>query len=508
MRLITLIFILSLQLVAAKESAKSALGNKDALNTLIDKVGVDDELSATELVTLKDVKLDNPFIIHLYTMMLTNKNEGIPKTLLMKVIKKENKEALKEVLLLDNSRTLALATKTYLLYTNKHFHLAMNEWFQLIQRASYRNTPVQISLEQVLGENIADRVFQESFYLDPKQISSIQSIPKTKSAIYRTMLALSYLKKGEESLKYIKYLPKTSPIRIELAKSAVIHFARVGELAKAASVLKSVFKPYMQKSEKVDELVDYYLVLARLLYQANAYDASEHYYSLIPESSKRFLQARIESLWISYIKNDFSKLKGQVVSLEDELIQDKFMPELYLMSSSAKVKLCQFDSAKKTLDQFVRVYKDWAHKIKLHLNSNDPELIEKTYTYKMYSEGQAKLKAELSKISELKNQVEKDKIDFAKTKILAEKKRQWHNRGVILSNIIRKMRFVKVEYISLMNRFRDRAMTMKKDEVHTFQASARGANELVFPYDGDLWGDDYFNINAAIESSCLQGLKK
>lgn len=500
MRLLTLTLLSSLSLFSAE--------NKDALNQLIDKVGIDNELSATELVTLKDVKLDNPFIIHAYTMMLTNQNEGVPKKILMRIVKKENKEALNEILLLNNPSTLAMAAKTYLLYENGLFHLAMGEWLNLIQRASYQNTPVQISLEQVIGKDIAKNLVEKSFYLDDEGVKIVQNLPKTKSAIYRSMLALSFLKKGEESLKYIKYLPETNPLRIELAKSAVIYFARNGELARAASVLKSVFKPYMQKSENVDELVDYYLMLARLLYQANAYDASEHYYALIPESSPRFLQARIESLWISYIKNDFSTLKGQVVSLEDELIQNRFMPELYLMSSSAKVKLCQFDSAKKTLDQFVSVYKDWASKINMHLKAEDPELIEKTFTYNLYHNGKNHLKAELKKLEALKSAKTDYKIAFANKTIQAEKRRQWKNRGVILSNIIRKMRFVKVEYISLMNRFKDRAMTMKKDEVHTFQASSRGADELVFPYDGDLWGDDYFKINAAIESSCLQGLKK
>ena len=502
MRLLTLLFITTSLLGAAE--------NKDALNQLIEKVGIDQDLTTTELMTLKDIKLDNPFIIHVYTMMLTNKNDGISKKLLMKIIKKEDKEALKSFLLLKNPSTLAQASRVYLLYQNKFFHLAINEWMNLIQRANYRNSPIQISLEQIIGKDIAKNIASNHFFLTKEQRDLVQALPETKSAIYRTLLSLSFLNQGEESLKYLKYVPKTNPIRIELAKSAVIHFARNGELAKAASVMKSVFKPYMQKSENVDELVDYYLMLARLLYQANAYEASEHYYSLIPETSPRFLQARIESLWISYINDDFSKLKGQVVSLEDELIQDQFMPELYLMSSSAKVKLCQFNSAKKTMDQFVSVYKDWADKIKMHARSDNPELIEENFNYKNFAYGKKALKKEIKKVKKnFDYQFDYSKsISYAKKRIVTEKKRQWMNRGIILSNIIRKMRFVKVEYISLMSRFKDKAISSKKDEVHVYQAKSRGANELVFPYDGDLWGDDYFNINAQIESSCLQGMRK
>lgn len=499
-----LIFIVSISF------AKSKGESRDALNQLIDKVGIDQDLTTSELMTLKDIKLDNPFIIHVYTMMLTNKNEGISKKLLMKIIKKENKDALKEFLNLENQNTLAQASRVYLLYQNGFFHLAINEWMTLIQRANYRNSPIQISLEQILGKDIAKEIAHHNFYLTAEHKELIQKLPSSKSAIYKTLLALSYLNQGEESLKYLKYLPETNPIRIELAKSAVVHFARIGELAKAASVLKSVFKPYMEKSSNVAELVDYYLMLARLLYQANAYDASEHYYSLIPENSPRFLQARIESLWISYIKDDFSKLKGQVVSLEDELIQNRFMPELYLMSSSAKVKLCQFNSAKKTMDQFVTVYKDWANKIKMHARSDDPELVEATFNYKNYAYGKKAIESELKKLKQNYDYSYdySKSFAYAQQRILSEKKRQWLNRGQILSNIIRKMRFVKVEYISLMKRFRDKAITEKKDEVHLFQAKSRGANELVFPYDGDLWGDDYFNINAQIESSCLQGMRK
>jgi len=491
----------------AKQSSKKA----DGLDKLVNKVGVDQQLSTNELISLKDLKLDNPFIVHLYTQVLTGKTESAEyKNLYMKIIKKENQSALKDLNAMPMN-AMNRASEVYLLFKLGYFHMAIDKWIDLSVSAGFMNSPTQVTLEQVIAKDFASEFVKRSFYLTKTQREKLLSLPENKSVLYKNLIALAHINLGPKSLEYIKNLPVNNSLRVELAKSAVISFAKEGELARAASVLKQVFKPYMKKSESVDELVDYYLMLARLLYQANAYDESLHYYSLIPQSSQHFLQARIESLWISYIQNDFSRLKGQVKSLEDELLANKFMPELYLMSSSAKVKLCQFDSAKKTIDQFISVYKNWANKIKYHLESDDPELVKLSYRYLLFKNGSRAIITEANKLKAQElgsydNYVE-SKISYAKSMIIKEKKRQWKNREVILSNIIRKMRFVKVEYISLMNRFRDRAITKKKDEIHLYQAKSRNKDELVFPYDGDLWGDDYFNLSADTESACLQGMK-
>jgi tetratricopeptide (TPR) repeat protein len=493
-------------------SQLSFANKKDGLDKLVDKVGLDQALSTQELISLKDLKLDNPFIVHLYTQLLTNKSlNSDSKKLFMQVIKKEHKEALIVLGELKKTDQLHSATQIYLMYQLGHFHYAMDAWIQLVKRDGFLNSPLQVTLDQILSNDIDQKLVSENYFLSSEQKKIIDGLPENKSVVYKNIIPLAYLNQGPKSLEYIKNLPLTSPVRIELAKSAVIDFAKNGELAKAASVLKKVFKPYMEKSENVDELVDYYLMLARLLYQANAFDSSLHYYSLIPDSSKRFLQARIESLWISYIQNDFSRLKGQVKSLEDSLLANKFMPELYLMSSSAKVKLCQFESAKATIDQFISTYKDWANKIKLHLKSGNPELIEKTYRWNLYTQGLLTIKNEEKSLAQM-NQTQFLSLMGAKkseaTEILRnEKIRQWKNREVILANIIRKMRFVKVEYISLMNRFKDKAISKKADEVHLYQAKSRSKDEIIFPYDGDLWGDDYFNLSAETESACLQGMR-
>jgi tetratricopeptide (TPR) repeat protein len=501
------IIILSLIFTQLSFAAK-----KDGLDKLVDKVGLDQALSTQELISLKDLKLDNPFIVHLYTQLLTNKHlTAESKKLFMQVIKKEHKAALTSLSKLNNSDQLHSATQVYLFYQLGHFHYAMDAWVQLAKRAGFLNSPLQVTLDQILANDIDKKLVKEHYFLSSAQKEILDQLPENKSVVFKNIIPLAHLNQGPKSLEYIKNLPLTSPIRIELAKSAVISFAKAGELAKAASVLKKVFKPYMEKSDQVDELVDYYLMLARLLYQANAFDSSLHYYSLIPESSKRFLQARIESLWISYIQDDFSRLKGQVKSLEDTLLADKFMPELYLMSSSAKVKLCQFESAKQTIDQFITIYKDWANKIELHINSGNPELIESTYRWNLYTAGLQRIMQEEQalvgmKLNEYLNSMKQKKSEASKI-LVSEKMRQWKNRKVILSNIIRKMRFVKVEYISLMKRFRDKAISKKADEVHLYQAKSRANDEIEFPYDGDLWGDDYFNLKAQTESACIQGMR-
>lgn len=89
-----------------------------------------------------------------------------------------------------------------------------------------------------------------------------------------------------------------------------------------------------------------------------------------------------------------------------------------------------------------------------------------------------------------------------------ELRKRWNNRSKILEESIKKMRFVKVEFLSMMNRYQELAKKQKgSDKLTTFSAATAKSNQMEYPNDGVVWGDDLFKMTAEVKSLCLAGRK-
>jgi hypothetical protein len=256
------------------------------------------------------------------------------------------------------------------------------------------------------------------------------------------------------------------------------------------------------------------MILARLLYQAKAYDAANDYYSLIPDESKKYLEANVESLWLSMRSDDLPTLKGQIKSFEFSQFKDVFLPEVFLVSSMANLQTCQFDAVKDAFTQFVQVNSKMAKEISSELNKAEPRIIKLNFHTKHLLRSLALTQKELIKISsraDAANWLHETKqlsTQLAEFKVRrnSEATRQWKNRMTLLEHSIKNMRFVKVEYLSAMRRLKNRLALLKtEDHISTRQAARSKTDQVKFPYDGIVFGDELFNFSSEIKNLCLQG---
>ena len=83
---------------------------------------------------------------------------------------------------------------------------------------------------------------------------------------------------------------------------------------------------------------------------------------------------------------------------------------------------------------------------------------------------------------------------------------QWSNRKKLLEQSIRNMRFVKIEYLSTMRRLKSKlALLNNKDSISTQLAARSKTDQIKFPYDGVVFGDELFNYSSDIKNLCLKG---
>ena len=96
----------------------------------------------------------------------------------------------------------------------------------------------------------------------------------------------------------------------------------------------------------------------------------------------------------------------------------------------------------------------------------------------------------------------------AKVMLRTEAKKQWSNRKEILDAAIYKMGFVRIELLSRMRAVAQGIKdTFTADKVSVFQAAParENKNEMNFPNDGMLWGDELFRMSAEVHNMCIQG---
>jgi tetratricopeptide (TPR) repeat protein len=338
--------------------------------------------------------------------------------------------------------------------------------------------------------------------------------------------SFSKLRRGEKAMGWINKLDDLDPLRVPLAKTAIVAYTNTNQIKKAATLLKSIVSKNLAKKSDINELSNFHMQLARLLYQVGQLEASKSYYELIPDESNQFIQAQAELLWVNLRLGNLSKLMGTLKSLEHNVFKDQFIPEAYLVGSIARLKMCEFKDVKTTMDNFISEYSQWLDKINKNIDSKKPSLVMDDFYLNLVKTAQATLNQEKEKLQELKiKSVEgalpaigeqphwkksltglNEEYRNSEAMMSFELKRPWINRKLILKETIRKMRFVKVEYISLMRRIQRRLAKSKNiDSVSTFKSAPVKNNELKFSFDGVYFADELFNLTADVKSLCLKG---
>lgn len=487
-------------------------------NLLLNTDGNDIDISS-KIKTVKQLDLSDAFLVQLFGSWkaqgaLSHEVNNWVNLVLYKDFDKAYSQinSIKPKVSVKFLKTVKTA-ELYLLYRLGLNNLFINKWIDLSAHDGLLASEVGLALDHVLQNDITSIIINSGYQLSQNDRAYLSKIESIESRINYSLQAYKALRSGKNALRWISKLPKTDPLRVELTKTSLIAFAKTGELKASAKLIKEVFEPIIEKSTNTDEISHYYLTLARLLYQANAMEASRNYYDLIPESSKYYLTARTEVIWAMLRMNDLSAVKGELATLKMDLFSDKFYPEIYLVSSIANLKTCQFTEVKKNFKDFLSTNRTWAKEIVKNLESEKSKLVSDDFYYSLITNNLKSLKFENDYLSKLDTSFEKDKnINLEMNKLVSknqkiELKRKWQNRKFILEEAIYKMRFVKIEFISRM-RDLSLALNRSQDSVSTYSAATARDNQLQFPYDGKtIWSDELFNMTAEVENLCLQGLK-
>ena len=502
-----------LVLVATLCSISSTFGQGSALSGLD---GADIDFSK-QLGQVKQLKLDDPFLIQLYSRWKA-----------LGAVEPQTNEWFNLIFTGDNAKaflvlhkgslndpkiqSLKKPTELYLLYKLGYFQTFYDQWASFSAESGFAKTELGLALDHVVAPQSSQIMINQGFFVDSTLRSNLEKLKNVEGRLNYSLQGYASLRSGAQTVQWIGKLQPSDELRLHLAHSALLDYGRKGQLGASGKLISQVVEPWIEKSEKPEEIALYYMTLGRLLYQAGAYEQAEHFYYLVPDKSKYFLEARTEALWVQLQERDFPMAQGQLESLKMNVFTDQFYPEIFLAQAIGNTMMCQFIEARRSIQSFVNVNRSWAKKIEEAIKMDNPPMVKENFYVSGIRGREKAIKVESESFKELGIKAyearEKAILADAKSELRDESRKQWTNRKEILDAAIYKMGFVRIE---LLSRMRAVAQGIKDsftaDEVSVYQAAParESRNEMNFPNDGMLWGDELFRMSAEVHNMCIQG---
>ncbi len=403
----------------------------------------------------------------------------------------------------------------------------VSDWLAMMEKDVFVASPSSQALDEALmtTEPLDQWISSRKIQLTASQEEIVKKIGSARHPSWLMMNAFVLQRKGLAAEEILTKLPINSSFRPKLSMTVALAYARKGDLANAAKVLKVYYEPWMAQSKNAAANSRYSLEIARLLYQAGSVEGAIQYYQKIPKGSADYITAREELSWCWLRTGDLAQLRGNLATLNSSILSDQFRPESALVKSISDLKMCNYSEVEKSFVGFIKQNKEWAKKIESAIQSPDssnPRVID---DYSQFAMDAVKAQTvELSSLEDLANRsvsaalpaVGQQKhwttaiaglkltMESAKKRQAEEFRRQWKADKNILQEAIRKMQFVKVELLSQVSEVD--SLTNKQppsnEMINTAKIKIKSEGEMNFPFDGVVWPDELFKLRAVTNGQC------
>lgn len=442
----------------------------------------------------------------------------------------------------ESFRSAAEGAQIYSFWKLGLSQLFIDQWIRKLSDKSFTDSKSAFMLNQVIQAQLPQWLLDQAIAFRPDQLSTIEALP-TNSPAYLALKAWAAIRGGEKAVTILPLLPNNHPLKLPLAQSAALAFARKGDLGSAARILKTHAEASIEARKELSLLPGHQIQIARLLFQAGALSEAEQYYSRVPSSAPEFFKAHEELTWVLLRKGDQAKLRGVLKTLNASLFEDRFQPESYVVRAISDLKLCDYSAVEAEFKDFQRVYGSQAKKIDEMAAKDDPEAPRSIDAQSSLAQKRVSLReAELAAVEELhrrsiaaalpavgfQSQWIKAKealsaqLEAAKKTRSLEYRRQWRNQKALLGEAIQKMQFVRLE---LMNQIREAnrladAKARGAESVDSIRVSSSAPardnlqaaptgptandNAMVFPVDSTFWPDEFFHLRSVTKGRCLR----
>jgi tetratricopeptide (TPR) repeat protein len=424
------------------------------------------------------------------------------------------------------------AAQLYLLWKLGLNQTFFDQWIRSLASSSYANSKGELALESLITPGLDSWLINNAIILTQQQKTIVSHLPQERP-LTATLLAWGGLRDAAVASEVLpKLLPENKLTRL-VSQTEVSDLVKKNDLKGAAKILRRYFEPAIQTTHNPEFLAKHDLSIARILYQAGQMNPAMEFYNKIPNQSISYLEAQEELAWVYLRMGDMTRLRGTVKALTQPAFQARFQPEVFLLRAVSDLKMCFYDQVERDLKDFSESNANWAKKIDQALSNVNPPapLIPDEYT--RLSELAVKNQvAELSRLATLQKEslaaaipaVGEQKhwkdyivdgqalLEEAKKREKDEYTRQWKSARNVLQEAIRKMNFVKVEYMSQIRQLADAGPDVTKQNLQASNSDtpvlSKGDKSMLnFSASTEIWPDELFKLRSAAQARCLKRRK-
>ncbi len=231
-------------------------------------------------------------------------------------------------------------------------------------RHTIRNEALEVLLEGPSGENFEEAldvvidVANDTGYMGPQLEDltgfAVGSLSNRVQDRFNYFMGRFFFVYGQHD-RALEYLSRVNDVSDERGQayylSAVMYLERQENRRAVQSFQNAIVATDENGSDpEVAELS--YLAIARIAYEIGNFDGALFNYRRVPVESHRHVDARFESTWTYFLKQDHNRTLGAIHGMTSPYYDTRFFPELRVIEAATYLEVCDLDSAVLALEAF------------------------------------------------------------------------------------------------------------------------------------------------------------
>ncbi len=293
-----------------------------------------------------------------------------------------------------------------------------------------------------------------------------------------------------------------------------------------------------QKNKQLEINRDYCLAgIARTQFASQSFKKSDLSYLDISKSSFVWPEILFEEAWTSYYEKNYNRTLGKLISYKAPVFDFIFKPEVEVLKALTYMKMCLYDDAKKTVDEFYSSLNNPSRDLRSFLNGRKKDY---RYYYSLMADHETMKPSPLPIVDSILKSIRKDaayvEMKGALSLALAEYNllRKQRNSG-FKTNLTRNIKTVMDEYrtiigayvraglvskyAELYNAFQGMSyiklevLAQRKERLYQTDAPASGKRgdvkyierndkQYFWTFNGEFWADELGDYVFALRSEC------
>jgi hypothetical protein len=372
---------------------------------------------------------------------------------------------------------------------------------------------------------------------------------RSRSGNIRYILAKQLFKKGktQEALNELSGIPGDHTAYPFIANLKAAIYSAQNNPKEAETQFRDCISASERRMSKVESMTqkeqlqinrDYCIAgIARTQFASEDYKKSEYSYLDIPKDSFVWPEILIEEAWTSYYIKNYNRTLGKLVSYKAPVFDFIFKPEVEVLKALTYMKMCLYDDAKKTSDEFYEELLNPSRELRQFLITRGKDY---RYYYTLMADHEDNKPAPINIVNNILKSIRKEaayiEMKSALTAAIGEYNTlRKHSKSSMNANLIRNVKTLADEYRTSLGAYVRAGLVSKYAELYTafqnmsyiklevlaqrkeklYQSDAapgkkrgdvqyieRNDKQYFWTFNGEFWADELGDYVFALRSEC------